>query len=291
MDQKYDAIIIGAGIIGGCMAFELSKRKLKTLSVDKLPAAGYGSTSNSCAIVRLHYSTPDGVAMAREGYYYWLDWPRYLEVRDPMGMAFYRNTGCMVVKTKTNATFLTNVMASLDALQVSYEKLAPEQMRRYLAKMDIRKYGPPKAYDDPQFGQPTGGNVDGAIWVPESGYVSDPQLSTHNAQVAAEAKGAKFLFNAEVVEILKENGRVAGVALKDGRRFLAPVVVNVAGPHSFVINKMAGVLDDMKITTRALKQEVCHVPPAAGVEWERDGFISRTTTSVATRAPRWATTS
>ena len=34
-------------------------------NVDKLPEAGYGSTSNSCAIIRLHYSTPAGVAMAR----------------------------------------------------------------------------------------------------------------------------------------------------------------------------------------------------------------------------------
>ncbi len=52
-----------------------------------------GSTAGSCAIIRLHYSTPQGVMLAREGYYYWLDWPKYLEIRDPSGMAFYRNTG------------------------------------------------------------------------------------------------------------------------------------------------------------------------------------------------------
>ena len=46
MTQKYDAIIIGAGIIGACIAFELSKKGYKTLNVDKLDAAGYGSTSN-----------------------------------------------------------------------------------------------------------------------------------------------------------------------------------------------------------------------------------------------------
>ena len=74
MTKKYDAIIIGAGIIGACIAFELSKKGYKTLNVDKLEAAGYGSTSNSCAVIRLHYSTPDGVAMAREGFFYWLEW-------------------------------------------------------------------------------------------------------------------------------------------------------------------------------------------------------------------------
>ena len=56
-DKKYDAILIGAGVIGASVAFELAKRGYRTLSVDKLPAAGYGPTSNSCAIVRSHYSS------------------------------------------------------------------------------------------------------------------------------------------------------------------------------------------------------------------------------------------
>ena len=51
-NERYDAIIIGAGVIGSAIAFELAKKGWRTLNVDKLPAAGYGSTSNSCAIVR-----------------------------------------------------------------------------------------------------------------------------------------------------------------------------------------------------------------------------------------------
>ena len=94
MTGKYDAIIIGAGIIGCCIAFELSKKGYKTLNVDKLAAAGHGSTSNSCSVIRLHYSTPDGVAMARDGFFYWLDWENYLEVSDPSGLnGFYMAVG------------------------------------------------------------------------------------------------------------------------------------------------------------------------------------------------------
>ena len=39
---SYDAIIVGAGVIGSAMAFELAKKGWKTLNVDKLPASGYG---------------------------------------------------------------------------------------------------------------------------------------------------------------------------------------------------------------------------------------------------------
>ena len=102
MGEKFDAIIIGAGIIGACTGFELAKRGYKVLNVDKLPEAGHGSTSGSCAVIRLHYSTPDGVAMAREGYYYWLDWPKYLKKVDETGLVKYINTGCMVIKTEKN---------------------------------------------------------------------------------------------------------------------------------------------------------------------------------------------
>ena len=272
MDDKFDAVIIGAGIIGCCTAFELSKMGYKTLNVDKLPAAGYGSTSNSCAIIRFHYSTPDGVALAREGYYYWLDWPKYLETRDERGLSVYRNTGALVVKTETNK-YLKQVMPSLDALGIGYVEVDPADIDKYLPNADIRSYFPCRTMDDPVFGQPGAEMIKGAIWMPESGYVSDPQLSTHNVQVAAEAKGATFRFEAEVVGILEQQGRVAGVELKDQGKILAPVVLNAAGPHSHIINAMAGVLEGMKIRTRPLKQEVCHVPAPEGIDWERDGFL------------------
>ena len=74
MNPNYDVIIIGAGIIGCSIAFELSKRGLRTLNVDTLSAAGSGSTANSCAVIRVHYSTVDGTALAYESFKYWDDW-------------------------------------------------------------------------------------------------------------------------------------------------------------------------------------------------------------------------
>jgi sarcosine oxidase subunit beta len=273
MSERYDAIIIGAGIIGCCTAFELAKRGLKTLNVDMLGAAGHGSTSNSCAIIRLHYSTPDGVAMAREGYFYWKNWETYLGVTDPAGMARYINTGCLVIKTELNKN-LKNVMASLDDLGVAYDELDAQGVQaRVPFTADLRRYFPAKRLNDAAFGTPTGETIDGGIFVPESGYVTDPQLSTHNVQVAAEAVGAKFRYHAKVSEILKKDGRAAGVCLQDGTQIQAPVIVNVAGPHSYIINQMAGVEAGMKIKTRALRQEVCHLPSPAGVNYEKDGTI------------------
>ena len=272
MSEKYDAIIIGAGIIGTCVGFELAKRGKKTLNVDQLPAAGYGSTGASCAIIRLHYSTPDGVAMAREGYYYWLDWNRYLGVVDESGMIRYINTGCLVMKNEKNK-YLKNVMASLDELNVVYEELDAEGIVARLPIADTRLFGPPVLMSDERFGSPTGGELKGAIFVPESGLINDPQLSCHNVQRANEAHGGVYKFNTEVVDILKKNGRAAGIKTADGAEYEAPVVINVAGPHSYRINEMAGVLEGMKIKTRPLRQEVCHVPSPKGYDYDHHGMI------------------
>jgi sarcosine oxidase subunit beta len=272
MQKKYDAVIIGCGVIGCCVAFELAKRGYKTLSVDKLSEAGMGSTSGSCAIIRFHYSTTEGVALAREGYYYWLDWPSYLGVRDPQGMVTYRNTGVIVIKTPVNKN-LSRVKAALEEVGVSYLELQPEEIRRYLPSANLASYFPQKWVDDPEFGKPTAEKIPGALWIPESGYISDPKLSAHNVQVAAEAKQAEFLYRAEVSEILKKNGRTAGIRLADGSEIEAPVVVNVAGPHSFLINRMAGVEESMNIKTRPMKQEVAHVPAPEGMNWEREGYM------------------
>ena len=61
--------------------------------------------------------------------------------------------------------------------------------------------------------------------------------------------------------------------LADGMALHAPVVINVGGPASFLINAMAGVTDDMTMTTRALRQEVVHVPSPAGFDFERNGIV------------------
>lgn len=272
MGKNYDAVIIGAGVIGAATAFELAKRGYRTVSVDKLPAAGYGPTSNSCAIIRVHYSTLDGTAFAYEGYFYWKDWEAYLQATDERGAAEFIECGCLVMQTEVN-NHLKRHCALADQLSIPYEAWDRTQIVEKLPVYDLKRHGPPKRMEDEGFGLPTGGDVESAIFFPTAGYVSDPQLATHNLQRAAEAHGSEFLFNREVVEILKGCGRVSGVRLDDGQEISSPVVINVAGPHSARINAMAGADSDMKITTRALRQEVVHVPSPEGFNFGSSGPV------------------
>ena len=272
MVKSYDAIIIGAGIIGCCIAVELSRRGWKTLNIDRLPAAGYGSTSYSCAIIRTHYSTFTGTAMAYEGFHIWRKWSDYLGVTDENGMAEYRQTGCLALKTEGNND-LASVCEHSEALDIPTENWTNRQIIDRYPFLDLSKYAPAKLPDHPNFGEPTGGELKGAVYFPLAGYVNDPQLAAHNAQRAAEAKGAEFQFNAEMTEIRQEKGRVSGITLRDGKQINAKVVVNVGGPHSTKINALAGVDNDMNITSQALRQEVAYIPSIPGFDFEKNGFI------------------
>lgn len=270
MTREADVIIVGAGVIGAAIAFELCKRGYRTLNLDKLPAAGYGPTGNSCSIVRAHYSSREGVAMAYEGFSYWQDWERYLGVSDDSGLARYVQSGTILLKSATGHH--EKVLAHYRDLGVEYEEWDNDELRRRIPIYDTAAFWPPKRPADPHFWDVPTAELDGAIFTAGSGYVNDPQLATHNLQRAAEAHGGSFQFRAEVAEIRRTDSRVRGVTLADGDRIDAPVVVNVAGPHSFLVNRLAGVEQDMKVRTRPLRHEVHHVPAPPGFDFEAAGF-------------------
>lgn len=152
----------------------------------------------------------------------------------------------------------------MDRISCPYEHIAPADVPNYLPGADLQQYVPAKLFEDEGFGEPTGPGIAGAVFFPCGGYVNDPKLSAHNAQRAAEAHGAEFRFKVAVTDILREDGRVSGVKLSDGSTIKTPVVINIAGPHSAKINEMAGVASAMKMSTRALRHEVAHVPAPPG---------------------------
>ncbi|WP_413720151.1 NAD(P)/FAD-dependent oxidoreductase [Silicimonas sp. MF1-12-2] len=272
MTATADAIIIGTGVIGTAVAYELAKAGWKTLSVDRNSQIGHGSTAGSCAIIRMHYSTMDGTAFAWEGYHYWRDWRDYLGAGAEDLLAEFRQCGCLVMRTEANGMMAKHLEMSR-ALDIPIEEWDADRIRQRLPIYALDRFGPAKRMDDPGFGEPTGGEIEGAVFWPLAGYVTDPALSSQNLAAAARRHGADFRMGVEVSGILQEGGRVSGVRLASGEVLHAPVVVNVAGPGSARVNAMAGVLDDMTITTRPLRQEVVHVPAPDGFDFEKNGMI------------------
>jgi len=262
-DKTLDVIIIGAGVIGTSIALGLSRLGFRTLNIDALPAAGYGSTSNSSGIVRPFYSALESCALAHEARSRWLKWPEFLNYPDEGGYAKYVECGMLMLLAEGDKKLFQNSLDAMQEVGVSFEYLSTEALRKKFPAFDLASFGPPKSPDNFAFAVPNETPLTGGIFISEAGYVGDPQLAAHNLQRAAEGCGAVFRFNTKIVAINRSGNRVAGVTTSTGETIEARIVVNVAGPHSSVINKLAGITDDISVPTRPMRHEVAHLPAPA----------------------------
>ncbi len=287
-----DAVVIGAGVIGSSITLELARRGLNVVCVDKLPAAGYGSTSSSSAIVRFTYSTESSVAMSWEGLHYWRDWSTHV-APSPGEAGDSNQTHDALVEFTTVPMVMFHrsdepeppYLPHFRKLGIPHEVAKPDALPTWLDGVDTRQFGPVARFDDADhafWGEPQVA-FDAAIICADAGFVSDPQLAAQNLATAAMSAGASFLFKTTVVEITSSagdgttgSGRVSGVVVEDdsGQQHVinAPVVVNAAGPHSSRINALAGVTGDMARTSRALRREVYIGPAPEGYD-DRSAFM------------------
>jgi glycine/D-amino acid oxidase-like deaminating enzyme len=248
-----DVVVIGAGVIGSATALELSRRGRRVVCVDAGPAVGAGSTSSSSAIIRFHYSTFDAVLTSWEAAAMWDDLPGHLGAVDPDGMVRFVPTGCLVLDFP--GTNRPRVLAMLADVGIPFEELTADDIRRRWPSLDVGDYWPPRPVDDPTFADDAHGEL-GGYYTPDAGFIDDPMRAAGNFMYAARQLGATLRLNTRVTEIRQQGGRVVGVTLADGEHLDAPVVVNVGGPFSAGINRMAGVADEMRIGHRPLRSEV-----------------------------------
>jgi sarcosine oxidase, subunit beta len=252
-----DIIIIGAGILGCSVALELARRGERATVIDRLGEAGHGTTAASCGIVRRYYSTVTMTAMAHEGAAIWSAWRSYLKAEEEEQLAHFVRCGMLFIPPAIDQ----EAEASLERMRelgVDVELLSREEIARRFPFLDTRSHTPVRSPAADDFLDDTGRFLDGAIFERDAGYVVSPLLATANLRAAAEREGATFLLGTGVTAIEKGGGNERFRLLLDDRSTLdADVVINVAGPHSTMINRMAGV--SLPIEIRPLRKEVSAV--------------------------------
>lgn len=246
--------VIGGGVIGCAVGFELRKRGLEVTVLDKNGEVGHGSTSASCGIVRRFYSQPGMTAMAHEGAQIWGDWAGHLGPIDE-DLAVFRRTGMAFVLPELTDE-LRERAVKMQEIGVPARILTAEELQERFPWLDVASQYPPRSIDDPAFldegedRRPIGG----AVYEEDAGYVVSPGLATHNLRLAGEREGVRFLLNREVRSVSEGGGRRFTLELSDGSTVESDVVVNAGGPNSGRVNALAGVT--LPLETRPLVREV-----------------------------------
>ncbi len=236
MNPSYDAIVIGAGVIGASVAHNLSQRGLKVLILER-QSSGAGATGASSGLVRMHYDIEVDAALAWQSFHFFRNW----QERVGGECRFHRTGFLQIVAPDKNEQLRGNVEMQ--------KRLGI--LTEVITAAEVRKLAPMFKTDDFEL----------AAYEPESGY-ADPVLTTNSFLASAKAHGAVLMQDCEVTGIRVSGGKVQGVESSRGS-FDAPILVNCAGTFADRIGKMAGV--QIPLTTWTHDVAFVKRPPKIGM--------------------------
>jgi sarcosine oxidase subunit beta len=195
MSEKFDAIVVGGGVIGASVLFQLAKLGChKALLLERGEIAG-GMTAHSSGIVRTHYSVPANVEVARASLKMFEDFKGLLD--DPEADAGLVVSGYIIVAPPG---------ASSDAVRASIS-----MQRRLGVEADLLDK---KAALERHPWLDLDG-IDAIGFEGEAGF-ADPYLVTTAFIRAARRLGATVRTQTPVTGFLRQGSRVTGVQTPQG---------------------------------------------------------------------------
>ena len=215
MSEKADIIIVGGGVMGSSIAYQLARQSGGRVVLLERQAICSGTTGRSGAIVRQHYSNDFTIRMARDCLVVFQHFDDLVG-----GDCGFMTTGMVVLTNEQGA----------DALRVNVQ-LQQEQgvNTRLIEASEVEEVAP--GY--------SGEGVTLACYEPDAG-VADPMATTSCFAKRARHHGATIREGVAVTHILKEHDRVTGVRTIEGD-ISAPVVVLAANVWSGRLAQAVGI--------------------------------------------------
>lgn len=214
MTENFDAIVIGAGVIGTSIAFHLTERGLRPVILER-KQVGFGATGKSSGLVRMHYDLEAESHLAWTSFQYFRNWRERVG-----GECGFTRTGFLHIEPANHVTQLRKNVEMHKRLGIPTD---------VITGADVKRIAPSFNTEDIEF----------AAYESESGY-ADPMLTVNSFLTAAKERGAVYVQDCEVTNIQTSGSKVISVQTTRGE-FSAPIVVNAAGAWSGRIGKMVGV--------------------------------------------------
>ncbi len=249
MNRAFDVIIIGGGASGCSTAMQLSLQGRSVLVLDKAQF-GSGSTGQAAGLGAQLRSNPSETRLLMEGIEVVGEMERKLNEK-----IFTRTGSLHVAATEDRAGELRNFVESGKTIGFDIELVDREFAKSRLPCM--------RTDDLIEF-----------CYCPTDGHFAPSELLNGYIRIARDA-GATFLSQTRVEDIMMSGGRVKGVQTA-GASFFAPVVVNAAGPWSYLVAE----LTQTPMATATLGHYYLVTEPVSGVQ------ISPTDAAIRDRANR-----
>jgi sarcosine oxidase subunit beta len=216
MEKIADIVIIGGGIIGLSIAYQLSLRKPGKIILLEKEQLGGGSTGRCIGGIRVQFSTEINILFSLESI-------KFFEAfKDEFGIdPGFKKIGYLFLATNESEIklFRENIR-----IQKSFNLPVT-----FLNQEEIVKQWPFLRSED----------ILGATFCPIDGF-ADPSAILSGLIKGARRNGVKIYEGSEVIKILIYEGIVKGVKTTK-EKILTPIVVNAGGPYAQIIAEMAGI--------------------------------------------------
>ena len=210
-----DVVILGAGVMGASIAFQLALRKAGKIVVIDKGHVGQGGSGRSSALIRMHYSYPPEVQLALVSLRMFENW------RDVVGEeGDFRKTGFVRIVHPGESGRLQQNVEMQRRLGVNV---------KLIDRSELKELEPDWAVDE----------VEQAAYEPDSGY-GDGAGVANDFLTRARELGVAYLSRTEARGFLVENGRVRGITTDHGA-IAAPVVVAATGPWTRPLFQKIGI--------------------------------------------------
>ncbi|MCW5220763.1 NAD(P)/FAD-dependent oxidoreductase [Verminephrobacter aporrectodeae] len=217
--ENYDAIVIGAGVIGSSVAYHLARQGCRRVLVLDRNQVGAGTTSQSSGILRTHYSVVQNVELAKASWQVFKNFAGYLG--DDEASAGLVKCGYLIAAPNGDKLEpLRSALANQAAMGIEVRLLGRDEARSLL---------PIARFDDAAL----------IGYEPEAGFADAYLVATAFAR-AARRLGVTIREDVEAQQLLVEAGRVVGVETSKGR-FLSDTVISTQNIWARDIERWTGI--------------------------------------------------
>ena len=241
---RADIVIIGGGIIGISIAYQLAKRGSANIIVLERDTVASGSSGRGMGGIRQQFADESDIRFSQEGVRFYIQFLRDYESSPLTPSQFkpprFYQYGYLFLSTTPESWQAMQRHATLQqSLGVPTQLLRPSE-----AKVRI----PQLVVDD----------VLGATFCSTDGY-SDPPAMTQALADRARAHGVRIHEHTPVVGISVEHGQVQGVQTPQ-ETISTPLVINAAGASAALVAHLVGIPD---LPVRPLRRQLVLTEPFA----------------------------
>ncbi len=222
MPSSYDILIVGGGIIGSSIAYNLMNDGFDgTVAVfEKDPTYEFSSTALSVGGIRQQFSTEVNIRISQYGVQFYEKFDETMAVDGEKAHAEFQQRGYLFLANEKNWPLMKRRHQLQTRLGAEVGLLSPADTLGIVPHLKTT-------------------DLVGASFGRKDGYL-DPHGTLQGYSRKARSLGVAYL-NEEVTKILKNGNRVTGVVTRRGGTYGAAAVVNAAGPWAGEVGQMAGV--------------------------------------------------